>query len=520
MAHRTRGPPELCSRRRSSAAARAANSGGRSSPPCPPAEPLAAPPAPPAPSNFFPKVVVAAAAAAATAMLDKIEPPRPYTWRSSADQTTTDSGSESHPLMSSDASRRSFGATCMFPDSETSDFEATAPSTQAPREPTPTPAARAANPRQLASARRPFSYQNHQDQLADATYNRFHYYNKLRSYAPYEDSTLMIPDHVIPLPVFIPFIPGQERNTQKQSSLVTIFAVWNTVMGSSLLTMPWGIERAGFVTGIILMALMGGICLYTTYRLLEINKIHGAGIVDGEVADLCKLLLGRPAEIIAKFFSLIVLLGANIVYWILMTNFLYHSVDYIYERAAGIPIEPLIMNDTLSTLVLCPREKNNTIPENIVESESIYSQVWNINVTVPVFLVLIIGPLINFKSATFFTKFNSLGTLSVLYLVLFVLIKAISWGINVDFTNVSSPLYAPSFLPSFPALSGMLALSFFIHNIIISIMRNNRNQEKNGRDLSIAYILVTLTYTFIGAVFYISFPLKKSCISDVSMERN
>lgn len=38
-----------------------------------------------------------------------------------------------------------------------------------------------------------------------------------------------------------------------------------------------------------------------------------------------------------------------------------------------------------------------------------------------------------------------------------------------------------------------------------------------GRDLSIAYVLVTLTYAVIGSVFYISFPLAKSCIEDVSI---
>lgn len=37
-----------------------------------------------------------------------------------------------------------------------------------------------------------------------------------------------------------------------------------------------------------------------------------------------------------------------------------------------------------------------------------------------------------------------------------------------------------------------------------------------GRDLTIAFILVTVTYTLVGAVFYICFPLAKSCIEDVS----
>jgi len=67
----------------------------------------------------------------------------------------------------------------------------------------------------------------------------------------------------------------------------------------------------------------------------------------------------------------------------------------------------------------------------------------------------------------------------VMYLLLFVLIKAFSWGINVDFYDVNSVSYTANFSWSYPALSGMLALAIFIHNIIITIMRNNRHQDKN-----------------------------------------
>ena len=43
-----------------------------------------------------------------------------------------------------------------------------------------------------------------------------------------------------------------------------------------------------------------------------------------------------------------------------------------------------------------------------VES-SLFEKVWGQYTTVPLFLLLVLYPLVNFKSATFFTKFNSLG---------------------------------------------------------------------------------------------------------------
>jgi sodium-coupled neutral amino acid transporter 9 len=78
-----------------------------------------------------------------------------------------------------------------------------------------------------------------------------------------------------------------------------------------------------------------------------------------------------------------------------------------------------------------------------------------------------------------YVQFFVTGTLSVMYILLFVIIKSASFGINVNFSNVTNIHFTPLFQITFPALSGMAALSFFIHNIIITIMRNNKHQENN-----------------------------------------
>lgn len=62
-----------------------------------------------------------------------------------------------------------------------------------------------------------------------------------------------------------------------------------------------------------------------------VSLISGLGDND-EVAHLCRQLLGRWAEIIAKIFSMIVLIGANIVYWVLMSNFLYNTVVFLHGK--------------------------------------------------------------------------------------------------------------------------------------------------------------------------------------------
>ncbi|KPJ03852.1 Putative sodium-coupled neutral amino acid transporter 9 [Papilio xuthus] len=216
------------------------------------------------------------------------------------------------------------------------------------------------------------------------------------------------------------------------------FSVWNTMMGSSLLAMAWGVARAGLPAALLLLTLMAALCLYTAYLLLTVNRHHGGARC--EVPALCGRLLGSGAAAGAHLFSLLVLLGATVVYWLLMANFLYHTVNYF------------------------------------------------------------------------------MGTLSVAYLVVFVVYKGASWGVHPAVGGAAGVAGAVQTTRGAgldaAALSGMLALSFYIHNIIITIMTNNRKQENNGRDLSIAFLLVTVTYTVVGAGFYICFPLDKACIED------
>nr|XP_022911007.1 sodium-coupled neutral amino acid transporter 9 homolog [Onthophagus taurus] len=414
-------------------------------------------------------------------------------------KNSRDSDSESQPLVSSESSIASFGAfqdQCMFHNSDSSECEvekSTKPVQQIQT-----------TPKQFL--RRPLSYPGQYeipnfDLFAtkdDNSYDKRRYFNKLSGIL--SDNNIFASSSC-----YYQFKLDKLEAIKTQNSLVTIFAIWNTIMGSSLLAMAWGFERSGLISGIILHIIISGICLYTAQLVLNIGKNYGAIGKITEVPELCRELLGKWAEVVARIFSLIVLVGANIVYWILMSNFLYNFVEFLYEYIV-LPENP--ENRT----VLCPKHETfATIKNNSIHSTrtTYFHEIWDLNKTVPLFLALLMFPLLNFKSPTFFTKFNSLGTLSALYMVIFVCVKAYSWGINdMDW------LEELNFKPSFSALSGMLALSYFIHNIIISVMRSNRNQENNVRDLSIAYGLVLFTYLFVGVFFYICFPLAKSCIED------
>ncbi|XP_063399290.1 neutral amino acid transporter 9-like isoform X3 [Mytilus trossulus] len=353
---------------------------------------------------------------------------------------------------------------------------------------------------------------SHEDERASAIISRYKYYNRL---APHGSNNFLMPDHVVPQ-VFINYvfkpIPGE------QSSIVTIFSLWNTMMGTSLLSMPWAIRQAGFATGIPLLVFMAGINLYTSYRILKTSQEYS---VDGqlvEFSDVCKHYLGKWAQYLAVVSSLLTLLGGAIVYWILMSNFLYNVVLFIWHKAEHDSSNVGNMNNTNPDIVCNvhhPDMNHTSYPSGSHTHEDSFDKIWNVSYTVPFFLILILGPLVNFKSPTFFTKFNALATLSVTYLIIFVIINAAKWGINVEFTgNEQQMFYVADFKGSFPALTGIAALAYFVQNSCVSIVRNQKYPENNIRDLIIAYILVAFTYIFVGVMFYISFPMEKDCIED------
>ena len=108
---------------------------------------------------------------------------------------------------------------------------------------------------------------------------------------------------------------------------------------------------------------------------------------------------------------------------------------------------------------------------------------WWSDKTVPIYLIFIFLPILNLKDAAFFTKFNSLGTISVFYISFLAIYKASMWGINwkgpmVSFTAIiihffDLKLKLPDgttsweihqFSPNFPDLMAMLCLAFFIHS--------------------------------------------------------
>lgn len=341
-------------------------------------------------------------------------------------------------------------------------------------------------------------------------YSRYRYYNRLFNQSdPSINSNrpvLVIPDHVVPWYFSLPRIVSENikvpAEVGTQSSLVTIFAIWNMMMGTSLLCLPWAYHRAGLVGGTLAILLMTAISFFTATLVIKSPSL--ASVRVQEFTDLCALLLGGLVHKISQISSLSIIAGGCIVYWILLSNFLRHIISFVYQiRFLNTTADWNASSAVCSATYLEP-------------TDSLSVQFYHIlDIAVPGILLLLLGPIICLRSVNAFLRFNFVGTVAVFYLLGFVIFKAYHWGIHLSFDPTLNPAsFVPLFSWNFPIYTGVLSLALFLHNLIITLLRAQRRPENNHRDLAIGYILVALTYLIIGTSIYIAFPLDKNCLQD------
>ncbi|XP_048875600.1 sodium-coupled neutral amino acid transporter 9 isoform X2 [Brienomyrus brachyistius] len=361
--------------------------------------------------------------------------------------------------------------------------------------------------------------------------SRVNYYSRLTGSS---DRLLVPPDHVIPAPeeiyVYSPLgtafkVHGGDGSA-RNPSIVTIFAIWNAMMGTSILSIPWGIKQAGFTFGILIIVSVGLMTLYCCYRVLKSPKsIPYIDTSDWEFHDVCKYYLGAPGQWSSLIFSMVSLIGAMVVYWVLMSNFLFNTGKFIYNYAHNISMADADFGTNGTDRVICPfpathPERNGSLTlfalsDNSTEAP-LFEHLWSKTNTVPFYLIILLLPLLNFRSASFFARFTFLGTISVIYLIFLVTLKAFRLGFHLEFHWFHhTEFFVPEFRVLFPQLTGVLTLAFFIHNCVITLMKSNQHQQNNVRDLSVAYLLVGVTYLYVGVLVFAVFPsppLSKECI--------
>jgi sodium-coupled neutral amino acid transporter 9 len=132
-----------------------------------------------------------------------------------------------------------------------------------------------------------------------------------------------------------------------------------------------------------------------------------------------------------------------------------------------------------------------------------------------IILCFVLFPLIIKKDIGFIVKLSSFGIYFISILIIFVLYTGISSIINTkfDFDYITNKLNSEKrHLKLFgenPALfAGTLSMAYFSHTTVLPVLKSNKNQENNIRDLSLGYYFACFTFSFSGILGYIGFSGK------------
>lgn len=292
---------------------------------------------------------------------------------------------------------------------------------------------------------------------------RMRYYNTLVSKMGAPTSINTIPEHLVPAELYhVTVDKGDEEapGDGKQSSVRTIFSIWNTMMGSSLMALPWGYSQAGLIGGIVLSLAVAFIAWYTCYLILKLTHNHN------DLFELAEEYLGTSGRYISWLASLLFGIGILISYDILMTISLFDTVEGFRSFANhGAAVAPTVY--------------------------------WNRYLAAGIIGLLVL-PLGVLKRYAVLVKINTLSIVLLIYIIIFFLGSSIKEGIG-------SVPKEELFKVRFGWLSGVLTASFVLHNALINITRTQRNPENNLRDLSLGFVAVVISYLLVGSLCYVAF---------------
>jgi amino acid permease len=85
----------------------------------------------------------------------------------------------------------------------------------------------------------------------------------------HDDDFLKVPQHIIDQDMILTKVPGDTDLTGKHGSLTTIFSVWNAMVGTGLVTIPWAFSQSGLVYGIVLTFISFVVSFTTQYFVMQ-----------------------------------------------------------------------------------------------------------------------------------------------------------------------------------------------------------------------------------------------------------
>lgn len=247
----------------------------------------------------------------------------------------------------------------------------------------------------------------------------------------------------------------------KNSSSKTIFSIVNTMVGSSVVVFGFHFQNVGLISSLVTAILIGII----SYKTCSIQLKHFK-LEETDLPDSIDRILGRKWYLLYISSSFFLLFLVGIIYFSLNMNMFYESICFIIKKING-EILPSV--------------------GEIEFSKFSYQYAGIIGISFQLVLF-------NIKNLKFIIKLSVLGIFAVVSFIIYSIYKAFD-----NYENLSEvKLYEENPL-NYILLLGIYSLSFFVHNVILPIMKNNQNSEKNERDLGLGFFFTGLVFVLLGS---------------------
>lgn len=302
-------------------------------------------------------------------------------------------------------------------------------------------------------------------------YHRLKYYSAIRTGMKHYGRSathLSTPAHIIDPSLFL---FSASKSTQKQSSISTILSVCNSMIGSSLVSLPWAFSDSGLVLGILITFGIFLISFYTWYLIIITSEN-----VD-DYADTVYKYFGKNGWRFSIGGSVVIIMSVWVIYYEIMSQSLYPCINALLKWTFGV-------------------ESKFTLEPAFNRFSLQYS--WLI-------LTAILFPVISMKEISIFIRLNVFGSVFVMMVLLFIVSYGFYGLFSTKYTFVqteaideSDMRYVPLFSKNFASLAGMLWLGYYLHNVSIPIIKNNSNPKNNIRDVFLGYFLAFFLYFCVG----------------------
>lgn len=283
---------------------------------------------------------------------------------------------------------------------------------------------------------------------------------------------------------------SSSESKKKVSDFQTILSIWNTMIGSSMVSIPYNVYYAGIIPTIVIGLLYGFICYFTCYIVVRLggSEEEFAIVVYNYFNYGFGKKYAKAGRVLQITFNLMINIGATFIYFLIINQNLYPC------------------------LCLFLKIFNVDLDEEDLEPHFNKFSFFYCALLVCIFVF----PLTILKEMGMLVKFNSKGIYFVSGLIAFVIYNGIATMIrdNLHIGYKDNPkgkkdIYLHLFGENPGLICGTLSLGLFSHSVILPLLKNNRKPENNQRNLFIGYILVTFTYIIIGLLGYIGFSGSK-----------